>query len=154
MSAGEPRLMADQLLRDARMNKPPVRLSKLLRAQGVALEKAKLDPHVSSVLLEGPSPRIVVNSRLGRDQRRLSVAHSLAHHLLHPGAASAYVTDLTVHMRIGAPPQSDPRELEANAFALDLLIPEAFLRRDFHILRYVRDQLPEAHLVILGQKTS
>ena len=88
MSAGEPRLMADQLLRDTRMNKPPVRLSKLLRAQGVALEKAKLDPHVSSVLLEGPCPEADLSTELhaeglsieredGGRTLRLTVEHPL-----------------------------------------------------------------------------
>ncbi|MGI9628383.1 MAG: ImmA/IrrE family metallo-endopeptidase [Longimicrobiales bacterium] len=127
---GEAQIAADRLLREGRVESPPVRLTKLIKAKGLTLEKKKLDPHVSSILLRGPKPRIVLNTRLDAEQRRFSTAHSLGHHLLHDGNAQAFVTDLTVHLCVEPPVQSDPREVEANTFAMELLMPEHLLRKD------------------------
>ena len=128
MSVGESRLIAEQMLRG--QDSPPVKLSKVLRRAGLRLKRQKLDRHVSSVLLQGKSPVIVVNQRLKRNLRRFSTAHSLGHFLLHQGGAKVFVTDLTVHMRAGPTLPTDPREVEANGFAFDLLVPERMLRAD------------------------
>jgi len=125
-----PRRLAQDLLRKARVDQPPLRLRKLVKSLGVAVERTKLDTHVSSLLLRGSEPRIIVNKALGRTGRRFATAHALGHHLLHDVGTTAFVTDLTVQLRVGSPPLTDPREIEANDFALELLLPEYLLRED------------------------
>lgn len=130
MSGADPRRVAQDLLRKARVDRPPLRLRKLVRSLGVAVERTRLDAHVSSVLLRGSEPRIIVNKGLGRPGRRFATAHALGHLLLHDADATAFVTDLTVQLRVGPTPLTDPREIEANDFALELLVPEYLLRED------------------------
>ena len=130
MSREDARVAAQDLLRNARVTRPPIRVGKMARSCGITVERVKLDPHVTSVLVTGVAPRIGVNRQLGRAHRRFAVAHSLGHHLLHGGSTSALVTDLGIHLGTSPPAQSDPRELEANAFAMELLLPDYLLRRD------------------------
>lgn len=131
MSKAEARLLADQLLRGHRVSKPPVKIRKLVKSQGVAIETEKLEPNVSSILFRGKEPRITLNRRHSRSRQRFALAHALGHFLMHGGGGAAvFLTDLTVHLRAGDPARSDPRELEANAFAMDLLLPEHLLRNE------------------------
>lgn len=130
MSRDNARLAARDMLRRARVDRPPVRIGTLARSVGVTVERVKLDPHVSSVLLTGKAPRIAVNRRLSRAHRRFAVAHALGHQLLHGERTAALVTDLGIHLSNTPPSRSDPREQEANAFALELLMPDFLLRED------------------------
>ena len=131
MSKAEARLLADQLLRGQGIKEPPVKLRKLAKSKGLQVNREKLEPHVSSILFRGKEPRITLNKRHDKPRQRFALAHALGHFLLHGGSSAAvFLTDLTVHFRYGDPVKSDPRELEANAFAMDLLLPEHLLRAD------------------------
>ncbi len=129
MSKAEARLVADQLLRGMGVSEAPVKIRKLVRAQGISISEEKLERKVSSILFQGKEPRITLNRRHSRERQRFALAHALGHFLLHSkGGAAVFVTDLGIHIRSGDPERSDPRELEANAFALELLLPENLLR--------------------------
>lgn len=130
MSKAEARVVADQILREANVTEPHIRVRKLAAGHGVEVAEERLDSGVSSILLRGKEPRILVNDRHSRAHKRLAAAHALGHFFLHSGGASAFVSDLMVHIRASDPARTDPRELEANAFALELLLPEHLLRRD------------------------
>lgn len=111
---------------------PPVLVDVIARALGVELRYQPLEAHVSGVLVRrGGSVVIGVNSRHHPNRQRFTIAHELGHHLLHPDAPTVFVDGAFVHFRgddITAP--SDARELEANAFAAALLMPEPHIRRD------------------------
>ena len=73
---------------------------------------------------------IVVNTNLSLHQQRFSIAHELAHFILHPDTIREYGSLKKAVV------QSDPKyfpeiEKEADDFGEDLLMPEALLRKNF-----------------------
>ena len=67
----------------------------------------------------GGHPVLVINARLSVVDRNVSAAHELGHWVLHAGA---------MHDAIGRG-ERRRREWEADRFALELLLPEALIRR-------------------------
>jgi len=74
---------------------------------------------------------IGINSRHSPMRRRFSIAHEIGHLVLHDEESLhvdawtpfAYRTDKSSE-------GTDPREIEANQFAAELLMPEPWVRRD------------------------
>jgi Zn-dependent peptidase ImmA (M78 family) len=74
---------------------------------------------------------IGVNALHHPNRQRFSIAHELAHHVLHvPEISEAIHVDRgfrVLHRNKVSAEGSDPLEVEANAFASELLMPDAFL---------------------------
>jgi Zn-dependent peptidase ImmA (M78 family) len=63
------------------------------------------------------------------NRRRFSVAHEIGHYLLHRDSASVFVDAAPVFFRDGTSSAgTEQQEVEANAFAAELLMPAATLR--------------------------
>jgi Zn-dependent peptidase ImmA (M78 family) len=123
---------AADLLRSRNITRPPVPVEEIVKSLGISLYYQPLEPNVSGVLVRrGNSVRIGVNASHHVNRQRFTVAHELAHHVLHPDAPTVFVDGAFVHFR--GEDVSDPedvRELEANVFAASLLMPEEFLKAD------------------------
>lgn len=63
---------------------------------------------------------IHINSSLSESEQRFACAHELGHALLHPDANTPFLTKYT-YLSV------DKYEIEANKFALELLIPDELL---------------------------
>lgn len=63
---------------------------------------------------------IHINNDLSESERRFACAHELGHALLHPDANTPFLTKYT-YLSV------DKYEIEANKFALELLIPDELL---------------------------
>lgn len=124
---------ARRLLAEHGVRAPPVPVDRIIRARNIVLQFAPLDEELSGMayIREGVS-LIGVNALHHPNRQRFSAAHELAHHILH-------VADITsaVHVDRGfrvlhrdelAAKGTDPLEIEANAFASELLMPLQFLR--------------------------
>ena len=122
---------ASKLLRSHRVNAPPVDVRLLAENEGIRVVYQELDDNISGMLVQaGDETFIGVNAGHHENRQRFTLAHELAHHQLHPNTPTVYVDGMMVHFR-GADTQGPaPIELEANAFAAALLMPEEFLRRD------------------------
>jgi len=124
---------AHELLRDHRVSTPPVDVEALAAAQHIAIESQDLGPSISGLVVRGPDGRatIGVNALHHPNRRRFTIAHEIGHHLLHADSATLFVDEMMVHFRDAASTaKADPREMEANAFAAALLMPEDWLRVD------------------------
>ncbi|MDB4889232.1 MAG: hypothetical protein JWL61_1087 [Gemmatimonadetes bacterium] len=123
---------AQQLLDRFSITKAPVPVEDLAKSLGVEVRYQSLEPNVSGVLVRrGNKVVIGVNSNHHSNRQRFTIAHELGHYLLHPDSPTVFVDGALVHFRgedLTGP--SDLRELEANAFAGALLLPEATLRLD------------------------
>ena len=123
---------AAELLKSRGITKPPVPIDEIVASLGISLHYQPLESNVSGVLVRrGDSVRIGVNASHHPNRQRFTIAHELAHHILHPESPTVFVDGAFVHFRgddVSDP--EDARELEANVFAASLLMPEAYLKAD------------------------
>lgn len=83
---------------------------------------------------DGDVTIIGVNSMESLQRRRFTVAHEIGHLVLHEGDmvhVDAFHTFQINFRGTDFSPSTDRREIEANAFAASLLMPEEQIRRDF-----------------------
>lgn len=121
------------LLRSHDVHQPPVNVEQLAEDEGVHVVLDELEEEISGVLVvtaEGERT-IGVNKLHHPNRRRFTIAHELAHLKLHPKSPTVYVDTTMLYFRgEGLHPPAQPEEVEANVFAANLLMPEAFLRSD------------------------
>lgn len=106
---------------------PPVPTESLLRYLGAALLWDRAMPRgLHGVLLCRPQGDVVVlNDRDAYTCRRFSAAHEAGHLLYHKRGVYAHHDGNT----------QTPMEREANRFAATMLMPEAWIRKDWHLMR-------------------
>lgn len=131
------RRRARQLLEEGAVTGAPVPLEQLAESCRASIRYEPFDGEVSGMVhcLRSGGGVIGVNSEHSRTRQRFTIAHELGHLLLHsdeefhidekrPLARRDEVSSLAV----------DPREIEANQFAAELLMPEAFVRESVDAL--------------------
>jgi Zn-dependent peptidase ImmA (M78 family) len=118
----------------------PVPVERLVKAEGAMLQYAPLDDELSGMAFEkGGVAVIAVNALHHPNRQRFTIAHELAHVLLHREVISGQVhvdkefrvrPDLVLNRDQLAASGTDPREMEANAFASELLMPKDWVQRE------------------------
>ena len=104
----------------------PVRLPDLARALGVQVKAATLAPGISGEIRPSPdggSYVIRVNRHDPPKRQRFTVAHELAHFLLHRDEIGSGIEDDVLYRSS----LSDRREQQANRLAADILMPSPLL---------------------------
>lgn len=107
-------------------DEPPVRLPELARALGVSVKAATLGPGISGEIRPTPDGAgyvIRINRHDPPKRQRFTVAHELAHFILHRDEIGNGIEDDVLY-RSGL---SDRREQQANRLAADILMPENLL---------------------------
>jgi Zn-dependent peptidase ImmA (M78 family) len=136
---------AQRLLRRLGPFNPPIDLHEICRRLGLPIAHERLGRDVSAMLLRnGERGVIAVNSSHPLVRQRFSIAHEIGHFLLHKGV---YIDKVTrVNQRVTrATIGIDPDEVQANAFAAELLMPFQLVLREFTTA--VRDGHGEAVLI-------
>jgi Zn-dependent peptidase ImmA (M78 family) len=125
----EPEARAIELLNDARIVEAPVPVETLAIGLGADITYEPYDGEVSGMLVRGDDGGAVigVNSKHAITRQRFSVAHEIAHLVLHTGKPMFIDRFVRVNWRDGS---SDQEEVEANAFAAELLMPRELLARE------------------------
>jgi tetratricopeptide (TPR) repeat protein len=120
--------LIEQISRRFRSN-APVNITGLARAFGLAVRQANLGPDVAGEIFPdlyrgGPSGYTIrVNASDSLKQKRLTIAHEIAHFLRHRDRISnRLVDDRMYRSRL-----ESTREREANDLAFDLLMPRALI---------------------------
>ena len=108
----------------------PADVEQIARAHGLTVSKLELDDTVSGVLvLQDGRAVIGVNTNHSENRKRFTIAHELGHFLLHRSAASLFIDTAHVFFRNEKSADGSRRqEVEANAFASELLMPEQAVR--------------------------
>lgn len=102
----------------------PIRLPDLARALGVQVKAATLAPGISGEIRPlGDSFVIRVNRHDPAKRQRFTVAHELAHFILHRDDIGEGIKDDVLYRSS----LSDRREAQANRLAADILMPESLL---------------------------
>jgi Zn-dependent peptidase ImmA (M78 family) len=123
---------AAALLRHSGLHDVPVDVEKLAELSGVLVIKQRFaDGEVSGMLLreDGKSPVIGVNNAQALTRQRFTLAHELGHWQLHPGRLVIFDRPVRINRRDNLSSMAtDREEVEANAFAANLLMPEGAVR--------------------------
>ena len=107
----------------------PVDLNRVTEHLKLVVSKTPLEDEYSGFLAV-KEKTIVVNSRHGPARRRFTIAHEIGHYQLHRRGKNGtpVFIDHTVYFRKGSADGADHRmEMEANAYAAGLLMPEVLL---------------------------
>ncbi|MFC5344867.1 ImmA/IrrE family metallo-endopeptidase [Brevundimonas staleyi] len=106
----------------------PVRLGDIARAFGISVKASTLPAGISGEIRpSGGAFEIKVNRHDSRGRQRFTVAHELAHFLLHRDQIGSGVSDDALYRSS----LSDAREAEANRLAADILMPRESVRAAF-----------------------
>lgn len=107
-------------------DEPPVRLPELAKALGVTVKAATLRPGISGEIRpnEDRSGFVIrVNRHDPPKRQRFTVAHELAHFILHKDQIGNGIEDDVLYRSS----LSDKREQQANRLAADILMPKTLL---------------------------
>lgn len=110
---------------EAFQDAPPVRLPELARALGVPIKAATLGPGISGEIRPGERDGFVIriNRHDPAKRQRFTVAHEIAHFLLHRDEIGTGIEDDVLYRSS----LSDRREQQANRLAADILMPNDLL---------------------------
>jgi len=128
--------IVQELLDANKVVRPAVPVERIARAMGIDIDHVPGQDELSGFLLRHATKNkavIGVNRNHQANRQRFTIAHELGHFLLHEG--EPVHVDETESYRIErrsskSSAGDDPMEIEANAFAAELLMPAIFLRRD------------------------
>lgn len=125
------RRRAQALLREAGVRHEPVDVAALAHHLGLSITEEAFEESTSGVLVVRADQAVIgVNKRHPRRRQRFTIAHELAHYVLHRHAAHVFVDSTLTFYRDKASAEGiDRQEIEANAFAAELLMPEDLLRQ-------------------------
>lgn len=132
--------------------RPPVNLDLIAGTLGAEIRYLDLADDISGILYrEGGRRIIVVNDRHPSARQRFTVAHEIGHLVLHRGVNVHVDSGFRYNFRN---PRSataeDIEEVEANAFAANLLMPAEWLRND--VGAHTLDLNDETEISALAEK--
>tara|TARA_R110000787_G_scaffold251197_2_gene356694 strand:+ start:221 stop:727 length:507 start_codon:yes stop_codon:yes gene_type:complete len=121
------REVARRIISELGISGPPVPVERIAKARGIRIQYAPLDEELSGMAFVKDGISVIgVNAIHHPNRQRFTIAHELAHHLLHRDHLEGQVhVDKTILKRdILAHSGTDRIEVDANAFAAELLMPE------------------------------
>ena len=130
--------LADRLLVQNQITQPPIPVDTIAQGLKVRIVYQHFDEHkqtdISGFFLVTPSePIIGVNNRHSSTRIRFTIAHELGHFLLHHHKSGLVHVDHSFKIKFRSDESSQGtnlEEIEANAFAAELLMPLKFLKSD------------------------
>jgi Zn-dependent peptidase ImmA (M78 family) len=107
----------------------PVDVISIANTLGIVVHTLPLEGSVSGMLVvQGELAAIAVNAADGSPRQRFSIAHEIGHYLLHRDASDLFVDGATIYHRDERSTKGTRfQEIDANAFAAELLMPRQIL---------------------------
>lgn len=124
------RKSATEILRAHDLYVIPVDVDRVAQCLGAEVFYEEMEDDVSGLLLrEATSAKIAANKSHHRNRQRFTVAHEIAHLVLHANRKKELWVDHEYYFRSVNPQSGDQRaEVEANRFAAELLMPDELVR--------------------------
>lgn len=132
-----PEREATRILAKQGVKSVPVPVDRIAEALGAAVaHQALSDGEISGMLYrDGVRTVIGVNSNHALKRQRFTIAHEIGHLVLHKGRPVLVDTSVRVNWRDDTSSKaSDREEIEANAFAAELLMPQKLVRHEIERL--------------------
>jgi Zn-dependent peptidase ImmA (M78 family) len=130
MRQAHPRIQREVLglLKDNGITRAPVPVEEIARNSGIDVRYEAAEDELSGALIRKHEEIVIgVNSAHHPNRQRFTIAHEIAHFILHKGIRLHVDEDFRINLRDG---QKNREEMEANVFAAELLMPSAFVMRD------------------------
>jgi Zn-dependent peptidase ImmA (M78 family) len=126
----------NDLLSRGSIDRPPVPVERLAKLLGAKVVAADFNNEVSGVLVRKTKETIIGFAKeQTKTRQRFTIAHEIGHLMLHDAEEVHVDREFRVRLRSQASSAAaDVDEIEANAFAACLLIPEHFIREDLKSL--------------------
>jgi Zn-dependent peptidase ImmA (M78 family) len=121
-----------KVLKEAKIDKPPVPVEVVARKLGAQLSYSPYEGDISGMLFRQDDGTIIgINSLHHPNRQRFTIAHEIGHMLLHKGVEIRVDRAFRVNLRDDISSKAvDREEIEANRFAAELLMPEQMLISD------------------------
>jgi Zn-dependent peptidase ImmA (M78 family) len=134
--------LVDRLLRENEIEEPPVNVEGIAKAIGIHVRRVSFGEELLSGFIYRDRNRSVigVNKDHSANRQRFTIAHEIGHYFLHKAGFDEVHVDRTFVVRLRNELSSegtDSDEIEANAFAAQLLMPASFLHDDLVELQKV-----------------
>ncbi|MBY3529445.1 ImmA/IrrE family metallo-endopeptidase [Rhizobium laguerreae] len=126
----EAREQATELLAQFNVRSAPVPIDRIVRGMGITVQYAPFDGDLSGMAFVKDGKKIIgVNSLHSATRQRFTIAHELAHFVLHLERleAKVHVDKGVLRRDTLASEGTDDVEIEANNFAAELLMPRSLL---------------------------
>ena len=125
------KMLANTILDEYDMNKVPVNVTSLAKLIGAEIKSDNLKSSLSGFAFQKDGIKFIgINSNESPERQRFTIAHEIGHLFLHKGDKVNYEQDGVMLFRNGhSSDGTDLREIEANRFAAELLMPETSLRK-------------------------
>ncbi len=127
---------ARKILIEANIKSAPVDVEKIIsRLEIEYIETDQMEDDLSGFIKrlgKNNKPVIVVNKGHGEQRRRFTAAHELGHYILH-SMDDVFVdtaNEKVLYRKRDSSLSADPKEVEANNFAAELLMPREMLAKD------------------------
>jgi Zn-dependent peptidase ImmA (M78 family) len=148
-------LAAQSLLNDANVDAAPIDVFALAKLAGTEVVQHKFDDgDISGMLYRDDTLTVIgLNSTHSLTRQRFTVAHELGHLKLHPGRSLILDAPARVNFRDpSASLATDREEIEANAFAAALLMPERLVLEAVSRLLTATHHTPETLTMLLAKE--
>lgn len=123
--------IVDVILGENHLREFPVNLNKIAKSIDAHVEIAQLKDGLSGFAFQQNGTKFIgISSTDGALRQRFTFAHELGHIFLHKNDAVNYDTGLMMMRDDRSTNGSDEKEIEANRFAAELLMPEDEVRKD------------------------
>ncbi|SDO58025.1 protein of unknown function [Paenibacillus sp. yr247] len=128
MSVRSAEKRAEQILSEFGIVRPPINLESIAKELKVHIQYESFDGELSGILIRNEELGeyiIGVNKEHADNRKRFTIAHEIGHFLLHEGNETYIDTSIRYNFRDSDSSQgTNMDEMEANAFAASLLMPE------------------------------
>ena len=116
------------ILLDADIKVLPVKIEEIAKSFGLKVIPYPFDDDISGTLIIEQNV-IGFNQTESRVRRRFTIAHELGHYVLHKDKKPIFL-DKLFRLNYASQEQNQELEMEANAFAASILMPEALMRKE------------------------
>ena len=120
-------LLTTRILAKAKVTAPPVPVGEIAHSLGAIVRFGPLPDDLSGFLVHEDGNSVIgVNTRHSKPRQSFTIAHELGHFLLHP--TSNFIDRKLIYFRNSRSSEAtDMREIQANEFAANLLMPIRFI---------------------------
>lgn len=120
-----------ELLELADIHTYPVNVQKIADILQISVQRGHLDDNLAGFAYQKGGVKIIgVNSSESETRQRFTLAHELGHMMLHKQETVNYDQELILMRDVRASMGTDVKEIDANRFAAELLMPENELAED------------------------
>ncbi len=120
---------AEKALENNFIESPPVIIHELVENYGLTVFKASFDDKEIAGYIDFDKKWIVVNNEDAVVRQNFSIAHELGHWIMHYNEVKTDQNNIRIVYRRPMGGETEPVEIEANAFAAYLLVPEEMLKQ-------------------------